>query len=618
MLRVGADITTDLARGANLRFYMIEKQTYNELGSNECHHDQVRALFESAPYGVIAATAATLLLPYYLVKAHIASLNIEVIWGIYLFLCASSHILLALTPYNKVLIFTRGHWRVRLFLIICFAEGVGWGASPLLFHHNLDFTGELFTLLGVAGISAGAVVAFGPYLPAFASFFIPCLGPMSIIFLLSPNLNEHTAGLYSTVCFFGIGGLGIIFNKIFKQNLVMKINSDKIARDLKVQKDIVEKANMAKSQFLAAASHDLRQPIHAIGLYIGALRKVDTLSEANVIINKIESSIIDMDALFSGILDISRLDASVVKFNKVSFSIEKIISRIYRDHRVEATLHGLEFRTVKCSKRVESDPIIVERILRNLVSNALRYTQAGRVLVGCRRCGNNLRLEVWDTGCGIAPEHHGRIFDEFYQVQNLERDRTKGLGLGLAIVKRLTTIIDGQLDLKSEIGKGSCFSFMIPLAQADAPEQEEIAELVFYKQGRGLIAVVDDEIAIRDAMSALLQKWGYTVLTAESGDDLVQQMLSRDQVPDLLICDYRLRAGETGQDVITRVRSIFDKNVPAMLITGDTAPERIAEAQSGDALVLHKPVPNGKLRAAIISLLVRPALSGEVFDRQDA
>jgi signal transduction histidine kinase/CheY-like chemotaxis protein len=596
---------------------MIENQLQRELDYDECHHDQVRAIFVSAPYGVIAASAAAVMLAYYLVKMHLADLRIEQVWTSYIGFCAACHIVLTLSSRNPALIFRPGSWRTRFFLIICFAEGLGWGVSPLLFYHYVDATGELFTLLDIAGLAAGAVVAFGPYLPAFASFFLPCVGPMTIILTLSPNINVHTAGLYGIVCFFGIGGLGLIFNRSFKQNIRMKISSNRIAQELRLQRDSAEKANLAKSQFLAAASHDLRQPIHAIGLYIGALRNIQSLSEADIIVDKIESSIIDMDSLFSGILDISRLDASVVKFNKAAFSIDMLIERVCRDQRLEALSLGLDFRTVKCGKRVESDPVIVERILRNLVSNALRYTQAGRVLVGARRRGDHIRIEVWDTGCGIAPEHYEKIFDEFYQVKNLERDRTKGLGLGLAIVKRLSLIIDGRLQLMSEIGKGSCFSFMVPVARADAPQHDDSGPLIADTLGAGLIAFVDDEIAIRDAMSSLLQKWGYSVLVAESGDDLVAR-LTRETTPDLLICDYRLKGTETGQDVARRVRSLCQRNIPTLVITGDTAPERIAEAQSGDTLVLHKPVPNGKLRAAIISLLVRPTVSQDAVVRQHA
>jgi signal transduction histidine kinase/CheY-like chemotaxis protein len=461
-------------------------------------------------------------------------------------------------------------------------------------------------------------VAFGPYLPAFVIFFVTSIGPIATILLLSSGANLHLSGLLTVIYFFGIGGLGLIFNKNFSETIFLKINSTRIARELKVQKDLAEKANIAKSHFLAAASHDLRQPIHAIGLYIGALRNARKDCEIHEIVDKIQSSIIDMDILFSGILDISRLDAGAVKFHNRPFSIDYIIKRVCNDHRLEAAAQGIDLRFVKCSKNVNSDPIIVERILRNLISNAVRYTETGRVLVGGRRCGDDIRIEVWDTGCGIAPEHQERIFEEFYQVENLERDRTKGLGLGLAIVKKLTEIINTPLDFRSRPHKGSYFSITLPTSTSALTDDDHSGVLIADSEGKGLIAVVDDEIAIRDAMSSLLQKWGYSVASAGSADELIKGLSIANRSPDLMICDHRLRAGETGHDVIRRVRSVFNKTIPAMLITGDTAPERIAEAQSGDALVLHKPVPNGKLRAAIISLMSQYELAKDVAETQDA
>jgi signal transduction histidine kinase/CheY-like chemotaxis protein len=578
----------------------------------------VRAVFDSVIYGVSAAVITSLIVSYFLLRLKLASWYIEIAWVIYISTCALAHMALYFASRSPAISFPRRSWRIRLFLTVCLAEGLGWGATPLLVYHSGSGTGELITVLATCGIGSGSVVAFGPYLPAFAIFFITSIGPIAAILLLSPHENLNLSGFLTVTYFFGIGGLGLIFNNNFKETVFLKINSTRIARELALQKDLAEKANLSKSQFLAAASHDLRQPIHAIALYIGALRSSRSPSEMQGIIDKIQSSINDMDILFSGILDISRLDAGAIKFQNTAFAIGELMDRICQDYKIEATSHGLSLHTVTCSKIVVSDPIIVERVLRNLISNAVRYTETGRVLVGCRRRGEHMSLEVWDTGCGIAPEHQERIFEEFYQVQNLERDRTRGLGLGLAIVKRLTRLIDSRLEFSSKIGKGSHFSFTLPLSTF-APKQHDHKSMVIADtQGRGLIAVVDDETAIQDAMSALLEKWGYSVASAGTADALIEALSTANTPPDLVICDYRLRAGETGHDVIRRVRSLFDQTIPALLITGDTAPDRIAESLTGDALVLHKPVPNGKLRAAIISLLSQKGASKDAVQRQDA
>jgi CheY-like chemotaxis protein len=257
--------------------------------------------------------------------------------------------------------------------------------------------------------------------------------------------------------------------------------------------------------------------------------------------------------------------------------------------------------------------VLVERILRNLVSNAVRYTERGRILVGCRRREHAIALQVWDTGVGIPTDEQARVFEEYYQVGNPERDQTKGLGLGLAIVRRLAELLGCELELRSEPGRGSCFEFTLPLAK-DAPiAAEPSPENRRGALARGLIVVVDDEQAIRQATASLLTGWGFHVVAAASGDEAVARLSAASAPPDLIICDYRLRGEENGLGAIERLRSEYNESIPAMLITGDTAPDRLAEAQASGLLLLHKPVSNSKLRAAIVNL-VGSAQRGGAFD----
>ena len=245
----------------------------------------------------------------------------------------------------------------------------------------------------------------------------------------------------------------------------------------------------------------------------------------------------------------------------------------------------------------------MERIVRNLVSNAVRYTDHGRILVGCRRRGAAISLQVWDTGVGIAAAEQDRVFQEYYQLGNPERDRTKGLGLGLAIVRRLTDLIGCALTLRSTPGRGSCFEITVPLAQGPAEAAEAAPPEPSGALAQGLIVVVDDEQAIREAMSSLLTGWGHDVVAAGSGDEAIARLATCWARPDLLICDYRLRDRENGIAVIERLRAEYNADLPAMLITGDTAPDRLAEAQASGLLLLHKPVSNSRLRAAIVRLI---------------
>jgi CheY-like chemotaxis protein len=248
--------------------------------------------------------------------------------------------------------------------------------------------------------------------------------------------------------------------------------------------------------------------------------------------------------------------------------------------------------------------------LRNIVANAVRYTDRGRILVGCRR-GSRLSLQIWDTGRGIAQGDHERVFQEFYQVDNFERDRGKGLGLGLAIVRRLTLLLDHPLELTSEMGKGSVFKLSLPITQAGARIEAARSSSIFPALHGAVILVVDDELMVQQAMSSLLKSWGSEVIVASSCAEMLQRIEACPAAPDLILCDYRLPGEENGIDVIQRLQAEFNEDIPAVLITGDTAPDRLQEAHDSGFVVLNKPVANSKLRATIGNLLKRPAPVGE-------
>jgi two-component system, sensor histidine kinase len=286
------------------------------------------------------------------------------------------------------------------------------------------------------------------------------------------------------------------------------------------------------------------------------------------------------------------------------------MDRVCRDYVEESAAKDVSLAWGACSAVVETDPVLMERILRNLVSNAVRYTDRGRILVGCRRREAAVAVQVWDTGVGIPDEQQTLVFGEFYQLGNPERDRAKGLGLGLAIVRRLTDLIGCELTLRSQPGKGSCFEVTIPLAKGPAGLEEPAPDDLQNALASRMIVVIDDETAVRDAMSGLLRAWGHRVIAAGSGDEAIQRLSDCPTRPDLLICDYRLPGEDTGVDVIERLRSEYNSTIPAMLITGDTAPRRLVEAEASGFLLLHKPVPQSRLRAAIANLIANAETEG--------
>jgi CheY-like chemotaxis protein len=401
-----------------------------------------------------------------------------------------------------------------------------------------------------------------------------------------------------------VAALANSFSRLLVDSLELQFANLDLANDLLRQKELADAANLAKSSFLASASHDLRQPVHALGMFVGALRDRPLDETSGRLVRQIQNSVGALDGLFAAILDISRLDAGIIESRPRTVAIQSLLERICRDEMPEAERKGIALRVVPCSLSVATDPVLLERVLRNLVSNAVRYTDVGRVVVGCRR-GVRLSVEVWDTGRGISPDQQDLVFHEFYQIGNPERDRTRGLGLGLAIVQRLTRILHTPLRMHSRVGKGSAFKLSVALADREPAAGASAPEAPLVSHRSLFILVVDDEAAIREGTAALLTGWGHRVVTAGSCAEMLEHAAVFVSTPDLIISDYRLPNNEDGIFAIDRLRSEFNSDIPAILITGDTAPDRIREASASDCLLMHKPVAHSRLRAAIADLAVK-------------
>jgi signal transduction histidine kinase/CheY-like chemotaxis protein len=368
----------------------------------------------------------------------------------------------------------------------------------------------------------------------------------------------------------------------------------------------LELANLAKSRFLAAASHDLRQPLHALNLFVGQLHAETEPAERGRIVARIDAAVAAMNELFNALLDVSKLDAGVLAPEVTEIPVAELLKRIETTFTAAAREKGLRLRIVQNGSRVRSDFILLERILLNLVSNAVRYTDRGGVLVGCRRRGNRLRIEVWDTGIGIPEDQHRAVFGEFYRFAGPGAERRGGLGLGLAIVERLCRLLDHPIELTSRLGSGSRFSIAVPLASTEekAPAGIPLQPPALRDPVRGkLIVVIDDDELVLDGMRGLLQTWGCHVVTADSESDALARIAEHGQRPDLIIADYRLAHGQTGFELIDRLHRALDADIPAFLITGDTAPERLREASASGYQLLHKPVGAMTLRAMVNRVL---------------
>jgi signal transduction histidine kinase/DNA-binding NarL/FixJ family response regulator len=364
----------------------------------------------------------------------------------------------------------------------------------------------------------------------------------------------------------------------------------------------LEGANLAKSRFLAAASHDLRQPLHALNLFVTQLRTETDQVEKSRVIARMDAAVAAMNELFNELLDMSRLDAGALVPSISEFPVDQLLKRIEMTFTAAAREKNLRLRVVANRAWVRSDFILLERILLNFVSNAVRYTKAGGVVVGCRRRAGALRIEVWDSGIGIPDDQQRNVFGEFYQLSSARQDSPGGLGLGLAIVERLCRLLDYPIELTSRPGQGSRFVVSVPsTAPAKLAEQQAHAA-VDQAMGKSVV-VIDDDVLVLDGMRGVLKGWGCNVVTATCEDAALAALSMGETPPDIIISDYRLTDGKTGIDLIERIRRAFNAPIPAFLMSGDTAPERLREARASGYYLLHKPVLPITLRAVVSQLL---------------
>lgn len=384
---------------------------------------------------------------------------------------------------------------------------------------------------------------------------------------------------------------------------------DEATRELRIKKEEAEKANFDKSRFLAAASHDLRQPMHALGLFVGELHSRLDTPEQRKIANKVEESVEALSSLLDSLLDISKLDAGIVTPQIQGVDIDALARRLVQDfvpvaQRKNITLH------VRCIEdMVLSDPVLLERILLNLMSNAIRYTpQNGSVLLACRRRGDNLRIEVRDNGIGIPEEEQQNVFREFVQLANSARDRSKGIGLGLAIVDRLAKLLHHPLQLRSIPNGGSTFSVTVPrvfgvkelLAEpgyvpaTSMPRHDRLDNL--------RVLVVDDDMLVRTSTAGILESWGCHISVGESLEEVWKEY--SESHFDLVICDYRLPDGN-GLQLADRIKEHCKIPPAFILVSGDTSPEILQAVKDRGHHLLHKPVRPAKLRSLILFMLKR-------------
>jgi PAS domain S-box-containing protein len=363
-------------------------------------------------------------------------------------------------------------------------------------------------------------------------------------------------------------------------------------------KEAAEEANAAKTHFLAAASHDLRQPMQALSMFVSVLAAQSMDTKQAALVSRIQDCQIALEGLLNGLLDISKLEAGLVVPQMGEFSADALMDRLGAEFEPLCAAAGLSFKHLPCKAVVHSDPSLLERILRNLLNNAIRYTPKGRIVFGCRRRGNRLRIEVWDTGIGIPQGELRNIFREFHQVGNPQRDRHQGLGLGLAIVRRLADLLNHEFGVRSEEGRGSVFSVQVPMTSS-RPQLSSNPRKPSGPTAAATILVIEDDADVLEGLCLILSSWGHSVIGATSGEAAVQQMLMSSRTPDLVIADYRLQDGETGGQVVIHLWTRLGQDVPAIILSDETSAERLRQVHALGFPVLHKPVHANVLKGAI-------------------
>ena len=374
---------------------------------------------------------------------------------------------------------------------------------------------------------------------------------------------------------------------------------------LQSAKEDADRANKAKSVFLASASHDLRQPLNAMQMYIAALKSKVKDKETLTIIEDINSVSASTARLLNALLDVSELEVGAIKPRHEEFPINEIFTSISQSFEPLAKEKNLSFRIVPSSIFVKSDPDLLERIIGNYMSNAIRYTETGSVLIGCRRRGDMASIEVWDTGCGISENQMQSIFEDFYQIENKERDRSKGLGLGLALAKRLSVSLNHKIESKSKIGTGSCFSVLVGITKVSRSNlKNDYLPNVMNLNGIKIL-LIEDDIDVLKSTQQLLESWGCIVTTGSNNNEVLDIIKSRDFLqPDIIIADNRLPGDAFGVDVVRSVQKELKSVIPSVIVTGDVERSHVQSITEQGFPVLLKPIQPAKFRA-IISHLIR-------------
>ena len=485
-------------------------------------------------------------------------------------------------------------YRVTLGLL-----SAAWAAAAPMLIPVSDLGYAALLTFGLLAVSVTGISGITPDRRSISLWLLPIAVTIPLALLWRADEFSYLALALLAVVFITVNQrLALEQNRVLMAALRAQFENAALVQRLNHQIALTEQASLDKSRFLAAASHDLRQPLHALSFFGSTLEKRMNLSVDHPLIFNMMRSIEALDKSFSAILDVSKLDAQAIEPRPQAFALRDLFRRLQMSFGGQAEAAGLQLRFKPGGKIVRSDPQLLERALANLIHNGLNHCRSGGVTVLARHWRGGVNIEVWDTGIGIAESELPKIFGEFYQIANAERDRNKGLGIGLAIVSRLTRLLGHRLMVQSRVGRGSLFRIWIKGSES----LEDIGEFAVGSETVPMqindartILFLDDEEAIRTSVSDQLRHWGYTVLAVATIDEARRAVLNHDSVIDIIISDLRLRGTEDGIEAIAQIRKLCGYALPAVLVTGDIAPDQVKRIQQSGHIALFKPVPPKEL-----------------------
>lgn len=490
----------------------------------------------------------------------------------------------------------------RTYILFSLFSGCIWGSSGVLFFYP-EFQGHfIFLFLTLFAMTSGSMTAQSAQPLNYLAYAIPTISPITVNLFLQQEAFYTWMGVsalvYLSLTLMMSRNLYLSVDRALK----LKYENQALLEDLKRQTEAAHQANRDKTRFLATASHDLRQPLHAVNLFVESLwSKLNTDAQRNTL-ERIRLGLDSLGELLNALLNISQMDTGSLPVNPSDFPLDDILRKLSMEFAPLARSKGLELVIARCNRVVHSDAVLLERMIRNLLSNAIRYTEQGEVRVFCQENKEDcLSIHVADTGPGIPKAHLQDVFDEFFQLNNPERDRSKGLGLGLSIVRRLSKQLDHPIELRSVIGQGTEFIVQLPIGDEAAAAyritETKPADYLHHLR----VLVIDNKVEILDAMQGLLEGWQCRFTGAGSAREALR-CIDAGLQPDFVISDYRLPGDMNGHALIQTLRAKIGE-FPALLISGDTSAEIVQQTKQANIILLTKPIKPAQLRLAMTQLL---------------